>query len=53
MENLPKAAAIANTAFIYDNSTNEGHRLIATIEQNIITMQTTECPQWFKKAMNL
>jgi predicted ABC-type ATPase len=53
MENLPKAAAIANTAFIYDNSTDEGHRLIATIEQNIITMQTTECPQWFKKAMNL
>jgi predicted ABC-type ATPase len=42
-----------DTAFIYDNSTDEGHRLIATIEQNIITMQTTECPQWFKKAMNL
>jgi predicted ABC-type ATPase len=53
MENLPKAAAIADTTFIYDNSTDEGHRLIATIEQNIITMQTTECPQWFKKAMNL
>jgi predicted ABC-type ATPase len=53
MENLPKAAEIANTAFIYDNSTDEGHRLIATIEQSIITMQTAECPQWFKKAMNL
>ncbi len=53
MENLPKAAKIADTAFIYDNSTDEGHQLIATIEQNIITMQTTECPQWFKKTMNL
>jgi predicted ABC-type ATPase len=53
MENLPKAAAITDTAFIYDNSTDEGHRLIAIIEQNIITVQTTECPQWFKRAMNL
>lgn len=53
MENLPKAAAIVNIAFVYDNSTKAGHQLIAIIEQNNITMQTTKCPQWFKKAMNL
>jgi predicted ABC-type ATPase len=53
MENLPKAVALSDTAIIHDNSTAKKHQLIATIEQNIITMQTTEYPQWFKKAMNL
>jgi predicted ABC-type ATPase len=48
IENLKKAAAIADTTIIYDNSTAEGHRLIATIEQGILTLQTTECPQWFQ-----
>jgi predicted ABC-type ATPase len=48
MENLQKATAIADTAIIYDNSAAEGYRLIATIEGGILTLQTTECPQWFQ-----
>jgi predicted ABC-type ATPase len=53
MKNLQKATLIADISKIYDNSTQDGHELIATIEQGKITLHSSKCPQWFQQAMSL
>jgi predicted ABC-type ATPase len=44
--NLSKAAQIADRLDLYDNSTNEGYQLIATIEGDRSIIYVQELPEW-------
>jgi predicted ABC-type ATPase len=48
--NLCKAAKIANRLILYDNSTNAGHQLIATVEGNHTVIHVQELPGWLERA---
>jgi predicted ABC-type ATPase len=48
--NLNKAAKIADTLILYDNSTSAGHQLLATIEGDRAIVYVQELPSWVAKA---
>jgi predicted ABC-type ATPase len=48
--NLSKAAKIADRLDLYDNSTNAGYQLIATIEENRSIVYVRELPGWIECA---
>jgi predicted ABC-type ATPase len=48
--NLGKAATIVDQLILYDNSTNAGHQLIATVEGNQTVIHVQELPGWLERA---
>lgn len=46
LAHLPDALRIADRASIYDNSTEQGHRLVLAIENGQIAGQESNLPQW-------
>jgi predicted ABC-type ATPase len=48
--NLSKAATIVDRLILYDNSTNAGHQLIATVERNQTVIHVQELPGWLERA---
>ena len=48
--NLIKAAKIVDRLTLYDNSTNAGHQLVATIEGNHPVIYMQELPEWIDRA---
>lgn len=51
LANLAKAAKIADRLTLYDNSTNTGHQLIATIEGTQAVIHVQELPKWLDRAI--
>lgn len=51
LANLAKAAKIADRLTLYDNSTNAGHQLIATIEGTQAVIHVQELPKWIDRAI--
>lgn len=47
LNNLPKAIAIADTTTIYDNSSLDGYTLIATIVNEVVSIEVDRIPDWF------
>jgi predicted ABC-type ATPase len=47
--NLSKAAKIVDKLILYDNSTSNGHQLLATIEDDRAVIYTSEFPAWLKR----
>ena len=50
LANLSKAAKIVDRLTFYDNSTNAGHQLVATIENNQTIIYMEELPRWVDRA---
>ena len=50
LANLGKAAKIADRLILYDNSTDAGHQLLATIEGDATVLYVSELPSWVAKA---
>jgi predicted ABC-type ATPase len=50
LANLSKAAKIADRLDLYDNSTNAGYQLIATIEGDRSIVYVQELPEWIDRA---
>ena len=50
LANLSKAAKIVDRLTLYDNSTNAGHQLVATIENNQTIIYMEELPRWVDRA---
>jgi predicted ABC-type ATPase len=50
LANLSKAAKIADLLTLYDNSTNAGHKLIATVEKNQTVIYASALPEWIDRA---
>jgi predicted ABC-type ATPase len=50
LTNLNKAAKIVDRLILYDNSTDAGYQLIATIESARTVIYTSELPGWVAKA---
>jgi predicted ABC-type ATPase len=50
LANLSKAAKIADRLDLYDNSTNVGYQLIATIENDRAVIYVQELPEWLDQA---
>jgi predicted ABC-type ATPase len=50
LANLSKAAKIADRLILYDNSTNAGHQLIATIERDRAVIYVQELPEWIERS---
>jgi predicted ABC-type ATPase len=50
LANLSKAAKIADRLTLYDNSTNAGHQLIATVEKNQTVIYASALPEWIDRA---
>ena len=48
--NLNKAAKIVDRLTLYDNSTNVGHQLVATLENNRAIIYMEELPRWVDRA---
>ncbi len=48
--NLSKAAKIADRLDLYDNSTNAGYQLIATIEGDRAIVYVQELPEWIDRS---
>lgn len=46
--NLSKAATIVDRLILYDNSTNAGHQLIATVEETQTVIHVQELPGWLE-----
>jgi predicted ABC-type ATPase len=46
LANLAKAAKIADRLTLYDNSTDAGHQLIATVEGDKAVIHVQELPRW-------
>jgi predicted ABC-type ATPase len=46
-----KAAKIADRLILYDNSTNAGHQLIATVEGDRAIIHVRELPRWLDQAI--
>jgi predicted ABC-type ATPase len=51
LANLRKAAVIADQLTLFDNSTNAGHQLIATVESGNTTIHVQELPEWLDPAI--
>jgi predicted ABC-type ATPase len=49
LANLSKAAKIADQLTLYDNSTNTGHQLIATVEGNQTVIHVQALPGWLER----
>jgi predicted ABC-type ATPase len=50
LANLNKAAKIVDRLILYDNSTNAGHQLLATIEDDAVVLYNQELPKWIDRA---
>jgi predicted ABC-type ATPase len=50
LANLSKAAKIIDRLILYDNSTNAGHQLIATVEGDRSIIYAQELPGWIDRA---
>jgi predicted ABC-type ATPase len=50
LANLNKAAKIVDRLILYDNSTNAGHQLLATIEDDAVVIHQQELPRWIELA---
>jgi predicted ABC-type ATPase len=50
LANLNKAAKIVDELILYDNSTDAGHQLIASIESDRTVIYMSELPSWVAKA---
>jgi predicted ABC-type ATPase len=50
LANLGKAAKIIDRLILYDNSTDAGHQMIATIEGDSKVIYVPELPSWVAKA---
>jgi predicted ABC-type ATPase len=50
LANLSKAAKIADRLDLYDNSTNAGYQLIATVENDQAVIYVQELPEWVDRA---
>lgn len=50
LANLSKAAKIADRLELYDNSTNAGYQLIATVEEDRSIIYSQELPGWIERA---
>jgi predicted ABC-type ATPase len=50
LANLSKAAKIVDRLDLYDNSTNAGHQLIATVEGDRSIIYAQELPGWIDRA---
>jgi predicted ABC-type ATPase len=50
LANLSKAAKIVGQLILYDNSTDAGHQLLATIEGDSKVIYVSELPSWVVKA---
>jgi predicted ABC-type ATPase len=50
LANLSKAAKIADRLDLYDNSTNAGYQLIATVENDRAVIYVQELPEWIDRA---
>jgi predicted ABC-type ATPase len=50
LANLNKAVKIVDRLILYDNSTNAGHQLVATIERNAVAIYQQELPKWIELA---
>jgi predicted ABC-type ATPase len=50
LANLSKAAKIADRLDLYDNSTNAGYQLIATVENDRAVIYVQELPEWIERA---
>ena len=53
LANLTKAAKIVDELILYDNSTDAGHQILATIESSRTVIYVPELPSWVVKALNL
>ncbi len=53
LANLNKAAKIIDRLILYDNSTNAGHQLIATVEGDRSIIYAQELPGWIDDRANL
>jgi predicted ABC-type ATPase len=51
LANLSKAAKIADQLTLYDNSTDAGHQLIATVEDGQIVIHVQELPGWLDQSI--
>jgi predicted ABC-type ATPase len=51
LANLAKAAKIADRLTLYDNSTDAGHQLIATVEGDKVVIHVQELPRWLDRAI--
>ncbi len=50
LANLSKAAKIVDRLILYDNSTNAGHQLIATVEEDRSVIYAQELPGWIERS---
>jgi predicted ABC-type ATPase len=50
LANLGKAAKIVDELILYDNSTDAGHQILATIEGDSKVIYVPELPSWVAKA---
>lgn len=50
LANLGKAAKIVDKLILYDNSTDAGHQILATIEGDATVLYVSELPSWVAKA---
>ncbi len=50
LANLPKAIKIVDRLILYDNSTDAGHQLVATIEGDLTVIYMQELPGWVECA---
>jgi predicted ABC-type ATPase len=50
LANLSKAAKIVDKLILYDNSTDAGHQILATIEGDFKVTYVSELPSWVVKA---
>jgi predicted ABC-type ATPase len=50
LANLSKAAKIVNILYLYDNSTNAGYQLIATVEGDRSIVYVQELPEWIDRS---
>ena len=50
LANLSTAAEIADRLILYDNSTNAGHQIIATVEGDRSVVYVQELPEWIYRS---
>jgi predicted ABC-type ATPase len=50
LANLTKAVKIVDRLILYDNSTNAGHQIIATVEGDRSVIYTQDLPGWIDRA---
>jgi predicted ABC-type ATPase len=48
---ISKAAELADRLILYDNSTNAGHQIIATVEGDRSVIYVQELPEWMDRSI--